>query len=784
MRKASFVAGCFALLLAGLLSASAAWPGRWADAFAQAVQQRIEQGNLPGVVYHIEHEGTAVVKATGWRAIEPAVETMTEDTIFDLASLTKVVATTTAIMQLAEQGRLDLEAPVARYLPEFTGGGREKVKVRWLLTHCSGLPPGIGYDAARPWAGYEQGIVRACRERLRSEPGTAFVYSDVNFILLGEIVRRVSGQWLDAYTREHIFEPLGMHDTGFCPDASLIPRIAPTEWGSDGKPLRGVVHDPTSRRMGGRTGHAGLFSTAHDLARFCRMLLNGGILEGQRVLSEATVALMTSIQSPAAISQKRGFGWDIDSRYSSQRGAFFPAGHSFGHTGWTGTSLWIDPASRTFIIFLSNRNHPTEKGSVGGLRGELATLTAKSIADWQEVVLPGLVLPWSRPALPVPVLDRTAAQPVLAGVDVARRDGFKILQGKRLGLITNHTGIARDGTATVDLLAQAPGVELVALFGPEHGIRGELDHDKIKDSRDEKTGLPVYSLYGERREPAPEQLANLDALVFDIQDIGCRFYTYIATMCRSMQVAAAQQKEFIVLDRPNPIGGEVIEGPLREGPDVFVAAHTLPLRHGMTVGEIAQMFAAERKLNLKLTVVKCEGWSRGQWFDQTNLPWINPSPNMRSLNAATLYAGIGLLEFTNLSVGRGTDTPFEVVGAPWIDEKALAAELNAAGIPGVQVTPVRFTPQASKFAKQECRGVRFTITDRQALQSTRLGAALAAALCRRHAKEYDTQKLNTLLLHQETLAALKAGKPWKEVAQLWAKDERDFRLRRRPFLLY
>lgn len=784
MKQAFLVLCSLAFWLAGGTYAQSAWPGAWAEAFAEAAQERVEQGKLPGVVYHIEHEGAVAAKATGWRAVEPAVEPMTEDTIFDLASLTKVVATTSAVMKLAEQGKVDLEAPVGNYLPEFTGGDRDKVKVRWLLTHCSGLPPGISYDAARPWSGYEQGIVRACQERLRSEPGTAFVYSDVNFILLGEIVRRVSGQWLDEFVRDHIFEPLAMHDTMFRPPATLLPRIAPTEWSRSGRPLRGEVHDPTSRRMGGRTGHAGLFSTTHDLARFCRMLLNGGFLEGRRVLAESTVALMTSVQSPSALSNKRGFGWDIASSFSSQRGEFFPSGHSFGHTGWTGTSLWVDPTSRTFVIFLSNRNHPTEKGSVGGLRGELATLAAQSVANWHDIVLPGLILPWSRPAPAVPVVDRHTTPQVLSGLDVQRRDGFNTLQGKRLGLITNHTGIARDGVAAIDLLATAPGVQLVALFGPEHGIRGELDHEGIKDSRDEKTGLPVYSLYGDRRQPAAEQLATLDALVFDIQDIGCRFYTYIATMCKSMEAAAAHQKEFIVLDRPNPIGGEVIEGPLREGADVFVAAHTIPLRHGMTVGEIAKMFATERKLNLKLTVVKCEGWTRDTWFDQTQLPWINPSPNMRSLNAATLYPGIGLLEFTNVSVGRGTDTPFEVVGAPWIDEMALARELSAAGLVGVQVMPVRFTPQASKFAKEECRGVRFTITDRRAFESTKLGAALASALCRRHPKDYETKNLNTLLLHQVTLAALKAGKPWPETCRLWAKDERDFRLRRRPFLLY
>jgi uncharacterized protein YbbC (DUF1343 family)/CubicO group peptidase (beta-lactamase class C family) len=778
---------CFLVPVAALVAvvscARADWPGTWGEAMAGAIGDSVETGKIPGAVLHVEHGGEPFRHVAGWRAVVPQVEPMTDDTIFDVASLTKVVATTSAIMHLVERGKVSLDAPVGAYVRGFAGDGRAAVTVGHLLTHVSGLPPGIPYDVAAPWSGYDEGIRRACLEPLRSTPGTAFVYSDVNFILLGEIIRQASGQWISEYTREHIFEPLDMRDTGFVPAASLRWRVAPTEYGADGVPLRGVVHDPTSRRMGGRCGHAGLFSTARDLARFCRMVLNGGVLDGRRVLAEATVAAMTRVQTSETLADRRGFGWDVATRFSGNRGSWFPEGLSFGHTGWTGPSLWIDPVSRSFVVFTANRNHPTEAGAVSALRERLGTLAAESVAAWSDVPLPGLSLPVASPPAGLVVARRPSA-PVLTGLDVMRRDGFSLLRGRRVGLITNHTGLARDGTPAIDLLHAAPDVTLVSLFSPEHGIRGALDRDGIADSRDEKTGLPVYSLYGERRAPSADQLAPIDTLVFDIQDIGCRFYTYISTMTLAMEAAAKQGRRFVVLDRPNPIGGTAVGGPLREGGFEFIAAHKIPLRHGLTAGELARLIAAERKWKLDLEVVRCENWRRWQWYDETGLPWVNPSPNMRSLEAAALYPGIGMLEFTNLSVGRGTDAPFLVVGAPWVDEAALARDLSSAGLAGVRVTPVRFTPTASKFENQLCRGVRFTITDREALDSIALGAALASSLCRRQATDFDTRNLNKLLLHKASVDAVVAGAPWPEIRALWRKDERAFILRRRPHLLY
>lgn len=779
----SMVIPMAAAVTAAAMPVRGEWPGRWGDTMVEESVELVEAGRLPGVVLHVESGGRSFRRVVGWRAVTPDVEPMTEDTIFDVASLTKVVATTPCVLRLWEEGKLSLDAPVGTYVSSFAGGGREAVTVRHLMTHLSGLPPGIRYDAAAPWSGYEEGIARACREPLRTQPGAVFVYSDVNFILLGEIVRRVSGRWISEFAADEIFGPLRMGDTGFQPAPGVVWRVAPTAYGDDGDPLRGVVHDPTSRRMGGRCGHAGLFSTAGDLARYCRMVLQGGMLDGRRVLREATVAEMTRLQTPAGLPDSRALGWDVATRFSRQRGDFFPEGLSFGHAGWTGPSLWIDPTSQSFVVFATNRNHPTEAGSVGSLRARLGTLAAESVAGWADVALPGLVLPVANP----PAALTAAAvrpKPVQTGLDVLRRDGYAALQGRRVGLVTNHTGLAQDGASAIDLLHGAPGVTLMALFSPEHGIRGALDRDGIADTRDEKTGLPVYSLYGERRAPSAEQLAPLDTLVFDIQDIGCRFYTYISTMVLAMESAEREGKRFVVLDRPNPIGGVAVGGPLREGEFDFIAAHRIPLRHGLTAGELARLIAAERKWKLDLQIIPCENWKRSQWQDETGLPWVNPSPNMRSLEAAALYPGIGMLEFTNLSVGRGTDSPFLVLGAPWIDEGALAREVSAAGLEGVRCAPVRFTPSTSRFANQECRGLRFSVTDREALDSLALGAAVASSLCRRHPQDFDSRLLNKLLLHRSSVEAMKAGRPWPEIRALWRKDERAFILRRRPFLLY
>ena len=737
-----------------------------------AVMQAIADKKLPGGVLWLERAGTVYSKAYGQRAVAPTNEPMTADTIFDAASLTKVLATTPAMLLLIERGQVRVDAPVATYLPEFAAEGKQAVTIRHLLTHTSGLRPGLGGPGG--WSGHAKAIELACAEKLRSEPGTRFVYSDINFILLGEVVRRVSGKPLHEFCAQEIYRPLQMNDTGFLPPAAKRARIAPTTEEKTEGWLRGVVHDPTARRMGGVAGHAGLFTTVADTARYARMLLNGGALDGVRVFKPESVKLMTSVQSPEAVPSRRGLGWDLDSGYSGPRGKVFPLG-SYGHTGWTGTSLWVDPFSRTMLIFHSNRNHPTESGSVGALRARLGTLAAEAVREFNFSFVPS--------ALPARyATEKTPQAEVLNGIDVLQQQDYAPLKGLRVGLITNHTGHDRARHATIDLLKAAPGVRLVALFSPEHGIRGALD-EKVGDSVDAPTGLPIFSLYGERRAPTAAQLAGLDALVFDIQDIGCRFYTYVGTLGNCLEAAGKAKLKFFVLDRVNPINGVAVEGPVHHGASSFIAFHTTPLRHGMTVGELAKMFNAERGWKADLTVIPVAGWWRDYWLDQCGLPWTNPSPNMRSLAQATLYPGVGILE-TAVSVGRGTDTPFELVGAPYVDDAKLAVELNRAGLPGVRFVPVRFTPKASVFQDQPCAGVNVIVTDRERCHVVDVGLTLALALRRLYPNDFAVEKLNTLLLDRPTLDAIKLGQPLAEIKAAWLADLNAFKQRREAFLIY
>lgn len=749
-----------------------------------AINQAIAESKCPGGVLWVEHGGRSYHKAYGNRAVVPSTETMTEETIFDAASLTKVVACTPAVMLLVERGQISLDDRVTKYLPEFAVQGKEAITIRQLLTHTSGLRPDISLKP--DWTGYDEAIRLSCVEKLSYQPGEKIVYSDTGMILLGEIVRRVSGKPLDQFVQTEIYRPLGMKDTGFNPPKEKLSRVAPTEVES-GTPVRGVVHDPRARRMSGVAGHAGLFLTASDLARYARMLLNGGELDGVRIFKPKTVKLMTSVQTSPNVNGRRGLGWDIDTGFSGPRGEIFPLG-SYGHTGWTGTSIWIDPFSKSFVIFLSNRNHPTEKGSVVALRKQLGTLAAQWVTDFDFAnvagALPPRVAADRGPAAGANASSTDKKLPVLNGIDVLVKKNFAPLKGKRIGLVTNHTGQDRARRATIDLLKEAPGVTLVALFGPEHGIRGEVD-EKFTDSKDAKTGLPIYSLYGERRKPTVEQLKGLDALVFDIQDVGCRFYTYTSTMGLCMEAAAEAGIEFIVLDRANPIDGVTIDGPVLTEKTSFVGFHAKPLRYAMTMGELAKMYNEERKTNAKLTVIELENWRRDAYYDETGLPWTNPSPNMRNLKQAILYPGVGLVE-SALSVGRGTDTPFEVVGAPYIDDVKFAEELNRAALPGVAFIPIRFTPtdRIHIHNGKACGGVYIMLNDRKACNVVDVGLLIMKTAYRLYPKDFPVEKPKNLLLHASTLAAIKEDKPLDDIRATWKMDLVDFQQRRERYLIY
>lgn len=751
-----------------------------------AVEKSIDEGNCPGAVVWVEHGKSKYVKAYGDRAIMPDVEPMTIDTIFDLASLTKVIAGTPAMMILIERGQVKLDEPVHTYIPEFTGDGRETVTVRELLTHTSGLLPDV--ETHTDWHGREEAVKKACAEPLRSKPGTVFRYSDVNLFMVGAIVEHVSGMKLEDFVQKEIYQPLKMWDTGYLPPTNKLARIAPTEWDpAHEKVLRGVVHDPTARHMGGVAGHAGLFSTAHDLARFARMMLNEGELDGVRIFKPETVRLMTSVQTPPGISDRRGLGWDIDSGFSRPRGKLFPRG-SYGHTGWTGTCIWIDPYSKTFCILLSNRVHPDGTGNVLPLYSELGTVSAQAVTDFDFNFVPDELPPRvaeKATADEIAEMDKLSndVPGVLNGIDVLERDHFAALKGKRIGLITNHTGTNRRRYSTIHLLMNAPDVKLKALFSPEHGLYGVMD-EAVGDSVDETTGLPVYSLYGKHYAPTPDELKGLDALVYDIQDVGCRFYTYISTLGLCMEAAGKAGIKFYVLDRVNPIDGETIDGPLLTGKTSFVAYHRIPVRYGMTLGELAEMYKDERHLNTDLTVIKVEGWKRNELYDATGLPWKNFSPNMRTETEAILYPGVGLLERTSLSMGRGTGTPWDVVGAPYIHDIKLAYELNKAGLAGVRFLPVRFTPTDSVYKGQSCAGVNIVLTDREHCNVVDIGLTIAEVLYRLYPDQFTVDKMDVLMGNKATLKAVKDGKPVAEIRKMWESDLEKFKERRAKYLLY
>ena len=375
-----------------------------------------------------------------------------------------------------------------------------------------------------------------------------------------------------------------------------------------------------------------------------------------------------------------------------------------------------------------------------------------------------------------------STSPVLNGADILRTRPGVLPKGLKVGLITNHTGHDRQRHRTLDFLLASKELELKAIFSPEHGLHGTLDRH-IGDSTDTNSGLKIFSLYGATRKPSPEQLAGLDALIFDIQDIGCRFYTYISTMGAAMEAAAQADILFIVLDRVNPIGGQMVDGPVHQGDSQFIAFHNIPVQHGMTVGELALMFNKERGYRAHLQVVKVEGWSRSMLFDETGQPWTNPSPNMRNLTQAILYPGIGLLE-TALSVGRGTDTPFEVIGAPYIDDVSLARSLNALHQPGVTFVPVRFTPKASIHKEQACRGVNIIVTHRHKIRPVVLGIEIAQKLHQMYPNKFPLDKVSRLLRHSPTLEAIDQGFPFPKIEALWQEDLDHFMHRRSKFLLY
>ncbi|HEU4416077.1 MAG TPA: exo-beta-N-acetylmuramidase NamZ domain-containing protein [Candidatus Angelobacter sp.] len=754
----------------------------------QLVQEQINDRTITGAVLVVGHGGrVAHQKAFGLRATTPRAEPMTVDTIFDLASLTKVVATTPSVMRLVQYGQVRLEEPVAHYIPDFGMNGKDTVTVRQLLTHYSGLRPDIDLNPA--WDGRDTAFRLAHEEKLQAPQGSIFIYSDTNFIVLGEMVQRLSGMPLDKYAEVHIFEPLGMKHTRFLPPPEWRNKIAETYAPDRNRILRGVVHDPRAERMGGVAGHAGVFSTAGDLALYAQALISR-----KSILDPDIIEKMTTPQQPPNATEVRGLGWDIDSSFSSNRGALLPVG-SFGHTGFTGTSMWIDPYTNTYVILLTNSVLPRQGPQLISLRSRVATAVAallhldvSSSERERQLSITG----YNEAAA---ASRRVAARNghVLTGIDVLEQENFASLKQPdkaelKIGLLTNNTGVDGQGKRTIDVLAAAPGVKLMAIFAPEHGIFGAQDDLKVEDTVDSVTGVTVYSMYGgtdAKKRPPMDVLKTLDAVVFDVQDAGARFYTYPATLGYLLEAAAQTNTQVIVLDRPDPVNGSFVQGNMSQAEFAgFTNYHPTPVRFGMTSGELAQMYNVERKIGAQLKVVPMQGWLRGDWFDSTGIVWINTSPNLRSVNEAELYTGVAIVEGTNVSVGRGTDTPFEVMGAPWIDPRAFSDYLNARLIPGVRFVPVTFTPVSGPYQNKLCKGVNIIVTDRTVLDAPEMGIELAAALKKLYPDNWKIEHLIGTLANQQVFDAVAAGEDPRSIAQGWQEELEKFKEVRQKYLLY
>jgi uncharacterized protein YbbC (DUF1343 family) len=536
--------------------------------------------------------------------------------------------------------------------------------------------------------------------------------------------------------------------------------------------------------MGGVAGHAGLFSTADDLARFARMMLNGGVYRKIRILGAASVNQMTAPMSPRAQTHLRGLGWDLAPPLAANRYELPPVG-SYGHSGYTGTLLRIDPVTRSYVIILSNRLYLSH-GDAEPLRTRVLALVSEAFGEVTQTQLMA-----RRPAIAAwcPAAVRSCGQSVdsatvATGADVLESERFAALAGMRVGLITNQSGVDANGRPLIGLMRDAPGLKLAAVFTPEHGLLG-LAEGKVASSTELATGLPIFSLYGETMRPSDAMLDGIDTLVFDLQDSGARFYTYPTTMVLALEAAARRGIEFYVLDRPDPISAAVVQGPVMDAAlKSFTGYFPLPTRHGMTLGELAEMFNRENRIGAHLHVVRMRGYRRNEWYDQTGLRWIAPSPNLKTLTATTLYPGMGMIEGANVSVGRGTATPFETLGAPWIDADKLSAYLNRRAIAGVRFEPAHFTPSADPYANQLCHGVRIALEDRQALDSPLLGIELIAALHWLYPDKFALDSTRSMVGSSLVLDRIRSGEDPISIARRWQPTLAAFRMLRARYVLY
>lgn len=723
----------------------------------QVVTEAIARGELPGCVVAIgTHRGTVYARAFGERT---KGEPMTLDTLFDLASLTKPLATATSALLLAAEGRLDLDQPVARLLPAFARPDKRTIRIRELLLHTSGLAQ-VG-PLAQVEQGHDVAIDRIAAQPLASAPGTRFRYSDLGYLVLGALIEKASGSRLDALASARVFTPLGMRDTHFFVAPRDVARTAPTET-RDGRTIRGVVDDPRAYRLGGVAGHAGLFSTAEDVARFARALLSGGVshvsadgrVSSSRTLPAQVVAQLLDVEPvPGA---RRTLGFDAESPYAHGRGTLLSA-HAVGHGGYTGTSLWLDPARDLFVVLLSNRVHAGPRGTIHPL--------ASSVAD-----------------IAVRALSRESPRGPRVGIDVLAGEAFARLRGRKVALLTHLAARDQRDRSTLDRLAAAPGLKLQVVLTPEHGLAG--DQEGPVASRPVH-GLTVHSLFGKTRRPTPEMLDDVDTVVIDLVDVGTRFYTYMATALATIEVASTLDLPVFLLDRPNPLDGVHVEGPVSEPAFAsFVNYAPLPLRHGMTAGELARLLHHERGLRGRLHIVRVEGWDRTRWAGSLGRAWHPPSPNLKTPEQALLYPAIGLVEGTNLSVGRGGTRAFRVVGAPFVDARLLTQALREETLCGVEVEATRFRPSRGPHHGARVGGIALHVSDPGCFSAARTGMALIRALFRLCSGSWDTTRLDRMVANRATMHLLEAGAPQDAIEASWRESLQAFEQRRRAFLLY
>jgi uncharacterized protein YbbC (DUF1343 family)/CubicO group peptidase (beta-lactamase class C family) len=673
-----------------------------------ALRKAVAEARCPGGVAYVgDLEHTHFHEACGNRQTYPAAAPAASDTIYDLASLTKVVATTTALLLLREDGVLELDQPVTEHLPI---PAFKTIAIRHLLTHTAGLVAGKPYytDAKT----IDEMLQRYASLGLDWTPGTRWRYSDAGYMILGRVVELAAGDTLDAFCAKRIFKPLGMTETRFCPPAEWAPRCAPTERCPWRKQLVvGKVHDENAAAVGGVAGHAGVFSTAGDLALYCRALLGG------KLLPPEVVEEMTRLgQVPSWPWQ--GLGWRLDP-WSTRPTGFLPSRTAFGHTGWTGTSLWLDKATKLFAILLGNTCHPTRaRRGNDAFRRTFHSGVAK--AYYPDTVN------------------------THSGLDRVVREQFSAFRGRRVALLTHHAAVDQLSRGILDVFKLDPAVRLHLVYSPEHGLHGTAEAGQAVDSKSDL--VPLVSLYGDRTAPSQAELEEVDYLLVDLQDVGSRYYTYAATMKACMAACAKAGKPVVVLDRPNPVNGRVLEGPIAENTASHVCWGKVPVRHGMTMGEIALFFQKGefRATKLKVMVKTLDNWDRGKAFGQCSLPWVPPSPNIPTPETALLYVGMCLFEGTNLNEGRGTDTPFLVIGAPWLRPKSIIAEVPPEACAGLRLTSVVYTPKSipgkassPRYQDQSCPGVRIALRDSAEARPFTLALALLSAIRQVHPKDFE-----------------------------------------------